>query len=256
MLGWLEDLGRFTDFALRAVAATPGALLRRPGEVLRQFERVAWGSLPIVGVAGASVGLVTWLQVRRLLATFGAESSLPSVLAAFVLDETGPILAALLVAGRLGAGLAAELGTMTLTEELDARAVLGAPILPTLVAPRVLACAVAVPLLTILLDASALAAGLVAELAGGSLSPAAYGARSLDLLALTDVVPATLKTGVFGLLVGLVGCWTGLAADRSAEAVGRAATRGVVRSMLAVFAADVLLVPALQATVAALGWTG
>ncbi len=255
MLSWAEDLGRFTDFTLRVVAAIPEALVRRPLAILRQFERVAWGSLPIVATAGASVGLVTWLQVRRLLESFGAESSLPSVLAAFVLDETGPILAALLVAGRLGAGLAAELGTMTLTEELDARDVLGAAPLPSLVAPRVIACAVAVPLLTVVIDAAALGAGLAAELSAGSLSTATFGARALDLLALTDVIPATLKTAVFGLLVGLVGCWTGLRADRSAEAVGRAATRGVVHSMLSVFAADVLLVPAIHAVVAASGWT-
>src|SRR5262249_5398730 len=128
----LERLGRFVDFALRVVAAMPGALVRRPGGGARQFERVAWGGLPIGGAAGASVGLVTWLQLRRLLAVYGIEAILPSVLAAAVLVETGPILASLLVAGRMGAGLAAELGSMTLTEEIDARIVLGSPPLPSL----------------------------------------------------------------------------------------------------------------------------
>jgi phospholipid/cholesterol/gamma-HCH transport system permease protein len=242
--------GRFMGFSMSVIWAMPGVIGKRPGELVRQFERVAWGGVPVVLAAGTSVGLVTWLQVRRLLATYGAEENLPSVLAAAVLVETGPVLASLLVAGRMGAGLGAEIGSMTMTEEVEAREVLGAATIGSLVAPRVFACALAVPLLTILLDTSALLGGLVAELLGGSLSPGAFQSRSLDFLKLSDVIPATLKTAVFGLLVGLVGCWTGLHADRSTEAVGHAATRGVVRSMLAVFAANVVLVPTIQALLA------
>ena len=246
----LARLGRFAGFAAAATAAIPRAVVTRFGEVIRQFERVAWGGLPIAGAAGLSVGLVAWLQTRRLLATYGAEASLPSVLAVAVVVETGPMLASLLVAGRMGAGLAAELASMTLTEEVDALAVLGARPLPALVAPRVVACMLALPLLVVVLDASALAGGLGAEMLGGTMTGLGYVERSLDFLRLGDVVPAIGKTALFGWLVGLIACRTGLHADRSTEAVGRAATRGVVRSMLAVFAANVAFVAAQRAVAA------
>jgi phospholipid/cholesterol/gamma-HCH transport system permease protein len=243
----LESLGSLLAFVGRTCVALPAAMFTRFGEVVRQFEQVAVRSMPIVVAAGLSVGVVAWLETHRLLAAHGAESTLPSFLAVAVLVEIGPILAGLLVAARMGAGLAAELGSMVLNEEIDARIALGADPVPTLVAPRAIACALAVPLLTVIIDASALVGGLAAELTAGRLTTSVFYRNSLTYLKLSDVVPATLKTAVFGLLVGLVACWTGLNAGRSTEAVGRAAIAGVVWSVLAVFASNVVIVPWIQA---------
>jgi phospholipid/cholesterol/gamma-HCH transport system permease protein len=252
---WVESLGRFIAFVLQTCAAAPGAVVHRTGEVIRQFEQVAVRSLPIVVGAGFSVGLVAWLQTHRLLAAHGAESTLPSFLAVAVLVEIGPILAGLLVAARMGAGLAAELGSMVQSEEIDARIVLGADPVPTLIAPRAIACALAVPLMTVIIDASALLGSLAAELTTGKSTIPLFWNKALVFLRLSDVVPATLKTAVFGLLVALIACWTGMNAERSSEAVGRAAIRGVVRAILVVFAANVVMVPVIQIIAEAMGWS-
>ncbi|MFO0892963.1 MAG: ABC transporter permease [Isosphaeraceae bacterium] len=190
----LERFGRFVDFSLRSIVVLPRAFFARTREVFRQFDRVAFGSLPIVVVAGLSGGLVTWLQTRRLLVTYGIESTLPSILSVAVLVETGPMLAGLLLAGRSGAGLAAELGSMVLTEEVDAREVLGAATLPTLVAPRVLACALAAPLLTVILDAAAVLGGMAAEVGAGGLTPfRLLGESRCSIFDCRTVIPATLR---------------------------------------------------------------
>ena len=194
--GWFDVCLRIVRFVITACSAIPGAVARDAAEVLGQFEQVAVRSMPIVLGAGVSVGLVTWLQTHRLLTQHGAEAALPSFLAAAVLVELGPMLSGVLVASRTGAGLAAELGSMVLNEEIDARAVLGTDPIAKLVAPRAIACALAVPFLTVVLDASALLGGLCAELIAGKMTAALYWSKALVLLRLSDILPATLKTAV------------------------------------------------------------
>ena len=234
-------LGDLLVFGFWTVVAMPRSLVERPRELLRQFDRVAWGGCPIAAMAGMSIGLVTWIQLRRLMVNYGAEAQLPGVLAAAVLLETGPIVASLLVAGRMGAGLGAELSSMLATEELDAREVLGAPTISSLIAPRAVACVLAVPLLTVILDLFALIGGLTGEMLGGSAPIDAFQGHFFDLIRVGDAATATLKTSVFGLLIALVSCDAGYHAGRSTEEIGQAATRGVVRSMVAVLLVNVLL---------------
>src|SRR3954468_1085816 len=233
---FLEALGQATYFALRALPALPSAL-RRPHELLSQLYQVLLGALPLGLTAGAATGVVIWMHLRGSLQTVGgpgAAQYLPQALALAVVLEFAPITAGLLVAGRSGASLGAELGSMRLTEQVDALEVLGLSPLHELVAPRVLACVLALPLLTLFITYLALGAGYLAEAAGGSLSWRQYQNETLRVLTLHDVIPSTLKTVVFGFLVGVVGCYFGMNARGGTEGAGRGGTRGVVGSVFLV----------------------
>jgi phospholipid/cholesterol/gamma-HCH transport system permease protein len=245
VLAWLESLGRFSHFAWKALLSAPGSL-RRPGEFLSQFYQILLGVLPLGMAAGLAVGTVLWLQLHHVFAQFQAKAILPQALALAVVLEFAPITAGLIVAGRTGASLGAELGSMRLTEQVEALEVLGVSPLRHLVAPRVLACMLTMPLLTVFIAYLALLAGFGAEAVGGSLAWREYLNESLRGLQLRDVIPATLKTVVFGYLIGVSGCWWGLTAHGGTEGVGRAATGGVVGSILLVLLSNVLLVGAIQ----------
>jgi phospholipid/cholesterol/gamma-HCH transport system permease protein len=238
---FLEQLGRFSHFALRALVAAPSALLR-PRELLRQFYQVLVGTLPLGLVAGLALGAVVWLHLHQVLKRFSAEEALPTYLTLAVVLELAPTGAGLIVAGRSGASLGAELGSMKLTEQIDALEVLGLSPLRQLVAPRVLACMLALPLLTVFIAYLAVIGSYGAEALGGHLSLTQYRRDCLRELRVQDMLPAVLKTMVFGYLVAVTGCYFGMTAYGGTEGVGRAATRGVVVSTLLVLASNVLLV--------------
>jgi phospholipid/cholesterol/gamma-HCH transport system permease protein len=258
LLGRLEALGHGTHFAIRALLVLPSAT-RRPAEVLTQLYQVLLGALPLGLTAGAAIGVVVWLHLRGALQTVGGPGAvqyLPQALALAVVLEFAPIAAGLLVAGRSGASLGAELGSMRLTEQIDALEVLGLSPLRELVAPRVLACMLALPLLTLFILYAALLSGYLAETVGGSMSWAQYRNECLRVLTLSDAVPATLKTVAFGYLIGVVGCYQGMNARGGTEGVGRAATGGVVGSIFLVLVADVVLVKAIQVVFGGAGGVG
>jgi phospholipid/cholesterol/gamma-HCH transport system permease protein len=237
----LEAIGRFTHFAITVVLALPHAL-RRPAELALQMHRVGLGSLPLVAAAGISIGVVAWMHAHHLLADIGTEAQLPAVVGAFVVVGLGPVITALVVAGQVGAGIGAELGSMRITEQMDALEAMGVSPLHRLASTRVLALILIMPLLTVLLDALALGASFAAESLGGVISAREYFQRSLEYLPLDRSLAATLNSLAFGFCVGVTGCWLGFRARGGTEGVGRAATRSVVVSMFLVLLANVVLV--------------
>ncbi len=248
MLAFLESLGHAVYFAWRALLALPFAL-RRWSYLHLQLHQVLLGALPLGVAAGTAIGAVVWLHLRGSLQTVGGPAAvqyLPQALALAVVLEFAPLAAGLIVAGRSGASLGAELGSMRLTEQIDALEALGLSPLRELVVPRILACMLTMPLLTLFIAYLALGAGYAAEALGGSLSWTQFRTECLRVLTLNDAVPAVLKTVVFGYLIGVSGCWFGMNARGGTEGVGQAATRGVVVSIFLVLVSDVVMVKLIQ----------
>ncbi len=245
----LEQLGQAAWFAFQATLALPAALLR-PRALVVQLYQVLVGGLPLALTAGVAIGVVVWLHLRDALRTVAGMEAvhqyLPQGLALAVVLELAPLTAGLLVAGRSGASLGAELGSMRLTEQVDALEVLGLSPLRELVAPRLLACMLALPILTLFISYLALISGYAAEAVTSAELYQRYVNEWVRVLRLRDVIPATLKTMVFGYLIGLVGCWKGLTAQGGTEGVGNAATGSVVVSIFFVLVADVVLVKLIQ----------
>lgn len=244
MIAFLEEAGRFTAFAATALTAA-FASLRRPRALGQQLYLLVLGSLPLGLVGGAALGIVTWMHLNGVVQSDYA-SKVPEYLALVVVLEFAPLGAGLIVGGRSGARLGAELSSMRLTEQIDALESMGLHAVPYLVGPRVMAAMIALPLLSVYLALFALGSSFVAEMAGGSLYPTQYQQAVLRGLQQARLVPATLKTVVFGYLIAVAGCYCGLYARPGAEGVGLAATRGVVLSTLLVLASNVLLVKVIQ----------
>jgi phospholipid/cholesterol/gamma-HCH transport system permease protein len=247
LLDALENLGHVLQFAGRALWAAPFSVLRFR-ELARQLYNVLLGALPLAGAAGLALGVVIWIHLHGILTEFNPEAVrlLPKFLAVAVVLEFAPIGAGFIVAGRSGASLGAELGSMRLTEQIDALEVLGLSPMYHLVGPRVLACMLALPLLTVFIGFLALAGSYGAEALGGNLHWSEYQHLWLSNLRWHTIIPATLKTVVFGYLIAVTGCYCGMNAPGGTEGVGRAATRGVVGSIFLVLASNVILVKAIQ----------
>ena len=242
---WLASVGDGARFGMRAVtdAVRPPY---EPAETARQLFELGVRSVPLIAAAGFAVGIVLSMHTRASLARFGAEALIPAGLAIAFIRETGPLTAGLLLSGRIGAGIGAELGAMKVTEQIDALEAVAVDSFRYLVVTRVLACVIALPILTTLMNFTGLLGGYTAEAAITGIGFEAYFRQAFSPIDFSDLVPATLKTMVFGFIIATVSSYLGINTTGGTEGVGRTATKSVVLSSIMLIAANVLLVRFIQ----------
>jgi phospholipid/cholesterol/gamma-HCH transport system permease protein len=237
----LAAVGDLSIFAWRAVreSLSPPFEFR---ETVRQLFELGLRSAPLILVSGMAVGVVLSMHTRASLERFGAESMIPAGLAIALVRETGPLTAGLLLSGRIGAGIGAELGAMKVTEQIDALEATAIDSFRYLVVTRVIACVIALPILTTLMNFAGMLGGFLAETASTGMSLTLYFNRAFSLIDLVDYVPATVKTMVFGFIIATISAYLGFTTESGTEGVGRASTRAVVFSSVGIIVANVILV--------------
>ncbi len=211
-------------------------------ELLRQMDDVGSKSFLLTGITGLAIGIVLAMQSRGTLVRFGAEAVLPSMLALSVIKEIGPVITSLVLAGRLGAGIGAEIGSMRVTEQIDALEVAALKPFHFLVITRVLACMIMFPVLTMWTDFIALFGGYGESLLASGMDYRIFISTAFESLRFSDIIVDTGKTAIFGFIVGSVSCFLGFNVRGGTREVGRAAMRAVVGSSLLILLTDVLIV--------------
>ena len=237
----LAGVGDLALFAFRAIRAclTPPFEFR---ETVRQIYELGFRSAPLIAVSGVAVGVVLSMHTRASLERFGAESMIPAGLAIALVRETGPLTAGLLLSGRIGAGIGAELGAMKVTEQIDALEATAIDSFRYLVVTRVVACVIALPILTTLMNFAGMVGGFIAESTASGMSLSLYFDRAFSLIDLVDYIPSTIKTMVFGFIIATISAYLGFNTESGTEGVGRASTRAVVLSSVGIIVANVILV--------------
>ena len=211
-------------------------------ELVRQSFLNGYLSLPLVAITAFIMGLVLTIQSRPTLADFGAETMLPAMVSISIVREIGPVITALICAGRIGSSMGAELGSMKVTEQIDAMEVSGTNPFKYLVVTRVWSTILMLPLLVVLADAIAIWACYIGVNIKGSVSWSLFHQQVFDSLVFSDVLPALTKSIFFGLAIGIVGCYKGFTTEKGTEGVGRAAHSAVVLASLLIFILDLVAV--------------
>jgi phospholipid/cholesterol/gamma-HCH transport system permease protein len=239
-LGFLSSTGQFALFTLEAVShcLRPPLYLRLLG---RQMVDIGYYSLPVVGLTTLFAGMVLALQSYTGFARFNAEGAVATVVILSITRELGPVMAGLMVAGRVGAAMAAELGTMRVTEQIDALTTLSTSPFKYLVVPRLWAATLMLPVLVLIGDIIGVFGGYIVGVYRLGFNPANYIQQSWDFLEYMDVVSGLVKAAVFGFIIALMGCYHGFHSGRGAAGVGKATTNAVVSASILILVFNYLL---------------
>lgn len=242
---FFSGTGELSLFALRALRD----FFRGPFEfqaIMDQIYEIGWRTGPLVIVTGFAFGVVIALQTRSEMIRFGAQAIIPETVSLGIFNDTGPLLTALLVSGRVGAGIGAELGGMRVTEQIDALEALAVDSFKYLVVTRIVACMIALPILALLFDFSGFMGGLVADLYALHMSLQLFVHDAFGTMGWKEYIPPLADTVVFGCIIGTLSSYFGYNAKQGAFGVGRASTKSVVFSSLLVILATVILVKFVQ----------
>jgi phospholipid/cholesterol/gamma-HCH transport system permease protein len=235
------EVGQVTQFTARFFKE----VIKPPyefSEFLKQCYTIGYKSLPLVAVTGFIMGLVLTLQSRPTLSKFGAESWLPGMVALSLIKEIAPVITALICAGKISSGIGAELGSMKVTEQIDAMEVSAINPFKYLVVTRIMAATLMVPLLVFFADGIGIIGGFIGINIHSDVNMIRYLNQVLESLGFIDIFPATIKTIFFGFVIGLIGCYKGYTTANGTESVGKSANSAVVVASLAIFIIDMLAV--------------
>jgi phospholipid/cholesterol/gamma-HCH transport system permease protein len=212
--------------------------------ILQQMQRIGYFSLPVVGLTAFFTGGVLALQIFLGASRYGAEAFVPQVVAIGITRELGPVIAGLMVAGRVASAIAAEIGTMRVTEQIDALTTLSTNPIKYLVVPRLIAAVITMPLLVAIADSIGVFGGYVLGTQSLGFNGAIYLKNTIDFLETDDVVSGLVKAAVFGFIIALMGCYNGFNSKGGAQGVGAATTNAVVAASISILAANYLLTQA------------
>lgn len=240
ILGFFEGVGRISAFVGRSLlhCITPPFF---PAQLMRQIIDIGYYSLPVVGMTAIFTGMVLALQSYTGFARFNAESAISGVVVLSITRELAPVLAGLMVAGRVGAAIAAEIGTMRVTEQIDALRTLSVNPFKYLIAPRLIAATLMLPLLVLVGDIIGVFGGYIVSIYTLGFSPAGYLTQTWNIVEYIDVASGLYKAAAFGFIVAIMGCYHGFNSARGAQGVGAATTNAVVSSSILILIFNYLL---------------